>query len=65
MRRRRERRVGKQAGAAPRLESERARGTVPCMSALVEVAPIVGVLENVRSLWNVGSMFRSADGAGL
>lgn len=35
------------------------------MSALVEFAPIVGVLENVRSLWNVGSMFRSADGAGL
>lgn len=28
-------------------------------------APIVGVLENIRSLWNVGSMFRSADGAGL
>jgi 23S rRNA (guanosine2251-2'-O)-methyltransferase len=27
--------------------------------------PIIAVLENVRSLWNVGSMFRSADGAGL
>lgn len=26
---------------------------------------IVAVVENVRSLWNVGSMFRSADGAGL
>ncbi|HKK69962.1 MAG TPA: TrmH family RNA methyltransferase [Candidatus Krumholzibacteria bacterium] len=27
--------------------------------------PVVGVIENVRSLWNVGSMFRSADGAGV
>jgi tRNA G18 (ribose-2'-O)-methylase SpoU len=27
--------------------------------------PIVAVLENVRSMGNVGSMFRSADGAGL
>lgn len=25
---------------------------------------IIGVLEDVRSLWNVGSMFRTADGAG-
>ena len=31
-----------------------------------EAAPsIVGILENVRSLWNVGSIFRSADGAGV
>lgn len=30
------------------------------------VAPhIVGVLDNIRSIHNVGSMFRSADGAGL
>ena len=28
-------------------------------------APLVGVLENVRSMWNVGSIFRSADGAGV
>ena len=27
--------------------------------------PLVGILENVRSLWNVGSIFRSADGAGV
>lgn len=26
--------------------------------------PVVLLLENIRSLWNVGSMFRSADGAG-
>ncbi|MGD8395551.1 MAG: TrmH family RNA methyltransferase [Candidatus Eiseniibacteriota bacterium] len=25
----------------------------------------VGLLENIRSLWNVGSMFRTADGAGI
>lgn len=30
-----------------------------------DLPPIVAVLENIRSLWNVGSMFRSADGAGL
>jgi len=27
--------------------------------------PIFGLLENIRSLYNVGSMFRTADGAGL
>jgi tRNA G18 (ribose-2'-O)-methylase SpoU len=27
--------------------------------------PVSLLLENVRSLWNVGSMFRSADGAGV
>ncbi len=27
--------------------------------------PVVVVLENVRSLYNVGSMFRTADGAGI
>ncbi len=26
---------------------------------------LIALLENVRSLWNVGSMFRTADGAGL
>jgi tRNA G18 (ribose-2'-O)-methylase SpoU len=30
-----------------------------------DLPPLVGVLENIRSLWNVGSIFRSADGAGL
>lgn len=30
-----------------------------------EHPPLVAVVENVRSLWNVGSMLRSADGAGL
>jgi tRNA G18 (ribose-2'-O)-methylase SpoU len=27
--------------------------------------PVVAVLENIRSLWNVGSIFRSADAAGV
>jgi tRNA G18 (ribose-2'-O)-methylase SpoU len=27
--------------------------------------PVYLILENIRSLWNVGSMFRSADGAGI
>ncbi len=27
--------------------------------------PVVAVLEDIRSLWNVGSIFRTADGAGL
>lgn len=27
--------------------------------------PIVGVLNNIRSLYNVGSIFRTADGAGI
>jgi len=27
--------------------------------------PVVGVLENIRSLYNVGSMFRTAEGAGI
>lgn len=30
-----------------------------------ERAPIFALLNNIRSLYNVGSMFRSADGAGL
>lgn len=27
--------------------------------------PVYGMLDNIRSAWNVGSMFRSADAAGL
>jgi len=27
--------------------------------------PLVALLDNVRSLWNVGSMFRTADGCGM
>ena len=31
----------------------------------LERAPVWGLLDNVRSVWNVGSMFRTADAAGL
>ena len=27
--------------------------------------PVFGLLDNIRSVWNVGSMFRTADAAGL
>lgn len=30
-----------------------------------ETLPLVGVLNNIRSLYNVGSVFRTADGAGF
>jgi tRNA G18 (ribose-2'-O)-methylase SpoU len=33
--------------------------------ALVERLPFAVVLDNVRSLWNVGSMFRTADACGV
>ncbi len=38
------------------MRSQRVRSDLP---------PIIGILENLRSLWNVGSIFRSADGAGI
>ncbi len=31
----------------------------------LERMPATALLDNVRSVWNVGSMFRSADAAGL
>ena len=34
-------------------------------NASAEVAPYMALLEDLRSLWNVGSIFRSADGAGF
>lgn len=30
-----------------------------------ELPPLIAILEEIRSLWNVGSIFRSADGAGI
>ncbi len=41
-------------------ETERPRPTTP-----VAPLPVVGVLDNVRSLLNVGTIFRSADGVGV
>ena len=40
-------------------ERERARSTDR------RTMPVVAVLENIRSLWNVGSIFRSADASGV
>lgn len=31
----------------------------------IERIPVCGLLDNVRSVWNVGSIFRTADAAGL
>ncbi|MHC4250801.1 MAG: TrmH family RNA methyltransferase [Planctomycetota bacterium] len=41
--------------------AERARAG----SNIRRTMPVVAVLENIRSLWNVGSIFRSADAAGV
>ena len=30
-----------------------------------QLMPVCGLLDNIRSVWNVGSMFRSADAVGL
>jgi 23S rRNA (guanosine2251-2'-O)-methyltransferase len=38
---------------------------VPATDVHRRCMPVALVLENVRSLWNVGSMFRTADGAGV
>ena len=52
------------------LEVERQHAAVQQRRARpsTETAPVVrltALLENIRSLWNVGSIFRSADGAGF
>ncbi len=43
------------------------KGTPPpaASPSLVERIPVYALLDNIRSAWNVGSMFRSADAAGL
>jgi 23S rRNA (guanosine2251-2'-O)-methyltransferase len=35
------------------------------MAEMSRRCPVYGLLDNIRSAWNVGSMFRSADAAGL
>jgi len=49
------------AGVAERATAARARAGEPVRHAM----PVVAILENIRSLWNVGSIFRSADAAGV
>ena len=43
-------------------QQERVRGGA---GASIERLPLVVVVDNVRSLWNVGSMFRTADSCGV
>ena len=38
---------------------------IQSVASLETRLPLYGVLENIRSLYNVGSIFRTADGAGL
>jgi tRNA G18 (ribose-2'-O)-methylase SpoU len=35
------------------------------MAEIARRCPVYGLLDNIRSAWNVGSMFRTADAAGL
>lgn len=44
---------------------KRSRQQPPASDAVASHAPFSALLEDVRSLWNVGSIFRSADGAGF
>lgn len=50
-------------------EIERKSRTVPGSPGAPATAagrvPLIGILDDIRSAWNVGSMFRSADGAGI
>ena len=50
-------------------DSERLRaresGTGSGPGAPIERLPLAAVLDDIRSLWNVGSIFRSADGCGV
>jgi tRNA G18 (ribose-2'-O)-methylase SpoU len=40
-----------------------ARSVPPDQTAVRERTPVAGMLDNIRSLYNVGSMFRTSDGA--
>ena len=53
--------------AGRRLDPEELRRRRPLSSELEDLPrrPLVAVLENIRSLWNVGSVFRSADAVRL
>lgn len=51
------RKLGPEEIAARRVRKEDAAGS--------ERLPIAGMLDNIRSLYNVGSMFRTSDGAGV
>lgn len=48
-------------------EKHKERGTLATEMTVASMAlpPMVAILEEIRSLWNVGSIFRSSDGAGF
>jgi len=48
-----------------KLSNEEIKGKRPCIDELKETErfPVAVIAENVRSLYNVGSMFRTSDGA--
>jgi tRNA G18 (ribose-2'-O)-methylase SpoU len=52
------------AGHSERLRA-RESGTGSGSGASIERLPLAAVLDDIRSLWNVGSIFRTADGCGL
>ena len=60
---------GRRMTARPAGQSERLRAreseTGSVEGAAIERLPLAAVLDDIRSLWNVGSIFRSADGCGL
>ncbi len=60
---------GRRMTARPAGQSERLRaresGTGSGPGAPIERLPLAAVLDDIRSLWNVGSIFRSADGCGV
>ena len=52
------------AGPAARPPARAAEGSSG-PGAQVERLPLAAILDDIRSLWNVGSIFRSADGCGV
>ena len=52
------------AGHSERLRA-RERETGAGSGADIERLPLAAVLDDIRSLWNVGSIFRTADGCGV
>ena len=60
---------GRRMTARPAGHSERLRaresGTGSGPGAPIARLPLAAVLDDIRSLWNVGSIFRSADGCGV
>ncbi len=60
---------GRRMTARPVGHTERLRaketGDASGSGAAIERLPLAAILDDIRSLWNVGSIFRSADGCGV